>query len=276
MANPKVISREYKIMLRAERFSGDEAARCRTANRFWAEFRRAVSPVVINTRGELDDIGKARFIVFYDTASHRLNTNGYLFRERSDEPGGDREVTLKFRHPDGYLVQDRDMATGAAGRGDTKLEQDIKDPFQVLYSFSTKVMVSANKKLNRMDDPGRLFPGLSKKLDQYDKAEVIRPVGNFTAKEVVLSGPEFQVDERPIMHAKCGLIVWDKTDSDASKPCAVEFSFRYGDKSGDYSGDCAKRAYDAFLTLQKLSDWVDATSSTKTAYVYSLDQTQSK
>lgn len=61
------------------------------------------------------------------------------------------------------------------------------------------------------------------------------------------------------------------------QPAIVEFSFRYGDKRGNYSGIGAKRAYEAFLTLKStpLSNWVDVASKTKTAYVYGLGQRQS-
>src|SRR5262245_37834831 len=123
MPKPTVVSREYKVMLRAARFRGDEEALRRTTRAFWLEFRRAIGPVVIDSDGELDSIEKARLILFYDTAGHLLNENGYIFRERRGEPPGDREVTLKFRHPDGYVAQDRHVGMGNAG-GATKFEED--------------------------------------------------------------------------------------------------------------------------------------------------------
>lgn len=166
------------------------------------------------------------------------------------------------------------MAARRGNGGKAKFEEDIKPPFQTLYSFSTNVKISVNKKLNRMNDPARLYPGLAKRLDQYDKGEGIRPVGNLTAKEIVVTGAAFQVGESPKVEAECALIVWYQDVSDTLIPVVVEFSFRCGDGSGNYSGDCAKRAYDAFLMLQskELSNWVDVASRTKTAYVYSLDQ----
>jgi hypothetical protein len=274
MARPFITSREYKVMLRARRFRGDEEALRRATMEFWREFRRTIGPFVINSGGDLDKIEKTRLIVFHDTADHLLYRNGYIFRERRGEAAGRREVTLKFRHPDGYLAQDRQMAPGGAGRGTTKFEEDIKLPFEILYSVSTSLKISANKNLNRLNDPGKLYPWLPKKLSQYDKTEVIRPVGNLVAKEVVMTGAEFQIDESPRVKAECALIVWYEVDRNTSEPAVVEFSYRYGDRKGNYSGDCARRAYDVFLTLQSktLSNWVDAESRTKTAYVYSLGQ----
>jgi hypothetical protein len=55
-------------------------------------------------------------------------------------------------------------------------------------------------------------------LDQYDKSEVIRPVGNLTAKEIVVTGAEFQVGESPILEAECALVVWYKAMSNTLIP----------------------------------------------------------
>lgn len=265
-------------MLRTARFRGDEEHLRRAAREFWQDLRRVIAPVVIDTDGDLDDIQKARFIRFHDTAGHLLHKNGYILRERWDESSGDREVTLKFRHLDRYLAQERGIASGGAGHGTTKFEEDIKSPFQILYSFSTKQKISATETLNRMNDPGRLYPTLPKKLDQYDKEEPIRPIGNFTAREVVIAGADFQVDEKPKVEAECALIAWYDAQSSVRQPAAVEFSFRYGDERENYSGDGAKRAYAAFSILQgkKLSNWVDPAPKTKTAYVYGLAQSPSR
>jgi hypothetical protein len=125
-----------------------------------------------------------------------------------------------------------------------------------------------------MNDLARFYPGLAGKLKPYDKKEIIRPVGNFTALERVVAGADFQVDENPKVEAHCALISWYKAGRSARQPAVMDFSFRYDDENGNYSGDAAKRAYDAFLVLQskQLSDWVDPALRTKTAYIYGLSQ----
>jgi hypothetical protein len=96
-------------------------------------------------------------------------------------------------------------------------------------------------------------------------------VGDFTARELVLTGADFQIGKEPKIEAECALIVWDDVAGSAQQPVVVEYSFRYGDKNEHYAGEVAKRAYDAFLLLQSeaLAGWVDSASFTKTAYVYS-------
>jgi hypothetical protein len=271
MAQEHVISREYKLMLRAHLFTGTEDELLRKAGAFWRAFTQVIRDVVFDTDGDLDEIAKRRFIRFYDTKGHRLQKNDYIFRERVDIVSGEREVTLKFRHPDRYVAQDRNMAAAEVKRGKAKFEEDIKPPCQSLYSYSTTQQIADDKKLNQMNDPGRLYPGLPEQLHSYDEDEAITVVGAFTARELVLTGADFQIGKEPKVEAECAFIVWYDVQGEAQIPEVVEFSFRYSNDDGQYAGAVAKRAYDVFQLLQgeALASWVDHASKTKTAYIYS-------
>jgi hypothetical protein len=271
MKQAKVMSREYKIMLQASRFAGSADELCRHAQRFWHTSRQTIRQVVFDTDGDLDAVDTQRLIRFYDTPGQRLRQHDYLFRERQDERSGDREVMLKFRHPDRYVAQDRDLDTPGGARSESKFEADIKRPFQPLYSLSTKQRLAPTRHLDTMNDLGRLYPGLPPTLDVYNAAEAITVVGDFTARELVLTGADFQIGNGPKIEAECALIVWYDATGSAQQPVVVEYSFRYGDKNEHYDGEVARRAYDAFQLLQSeaLADWVDNASFTKTAYVYS-------
>src|SRR5262245_54624210 len=132
MAAVAVGSREYKIMLQAPRFAGGEDRLIEAARAFWRDGTQVFGPAVLATHGDLTQIKDRRLIRFHDTAEHGLNRNGYIFRERADVAARKREVTLKFRHPDRFIARDRDMR--GALRARTKFEEDIKPPFQQLYS----------------------------------------------------------------------------------------------------------------------------------------------
>jgi hypothetical protein len=227
MAQEKIRSREYKLMLHATRFAGDADALLRQAGTYWRAVQQAIRPLVFDTDGDLDTVAMRRVIRFYDTKGQRLQQTAYIFRERVDMESGEREVTLKCRHPDRYVAQARNMAAADADSGQTKFEEDIKPPFQSLYSFSTTQPLAAAKQLNRMNNPGRLYPGLSAQLDTYDADEAIRVVGGFTARELVLTGADFQIGTAPKVEAACALIVWYDTQGDAQTPKVVEFSFKY-------------------------------------------------
>ena len=138
MGQAHVIGREYKIMLRASCYAGNEDALRQHARVFWQEYIRAIGAVVFDTDGTLDEIASRRRIRFYDTPDHWLHRHGYICRERQGAGAEGREVMLKYRHPDRYMAQDQDLDAATESHGATKFEEDIKPPFQTLYSLSTK------------------------------------------------------------------------------------------------------------------------------------------
>jgi hypothetical protein len=271
MDQQKVKSREYKIMLRASEFRGGEEELLRRAGVFWGQFAEGVGEVVLDVDGNLDDIAERRLIRFFDTKGHRLRRNGYVFREREDVgEDSEREVTLKFRHPDRYLAQDRDMdpMENAKGKPKRKFEEDVKPPSTRLFSFSTTQKIG-DRNLNRMDDPATLYPGLEAEFDEYDGDEDIFVVGEFTAREKVIEGADFQIGEDPKVEAECALVVWYDLDGDETDPEVVEFSYKYGDDEEQYRGAPARRAHDVLMMLQQaFGSWVDPASKTKTGFVY--------
>jgi hypothetical protein len=267
----RVSSREYKIMLNKERFIGSEAVLLERAKEFWVLFKDAIDDRVLDTDKSLNKIEKRRTIRFYDTEDRCLRANNYAFRERIDLSSGDREVTLKFRHPDRYVAQDRNMHATDRDAGETKFEEDIKPSFEKLYSFSTKQEIEVGKELNKLNDPGRLFPDFKKRLPGYRDDERIVPVGGFTVSELVVTGADFEIRKEPKREAECALIAWYNANGKANEPAVVEFSFRYGDKEEEYDGETAQRAFDVFGRLQNLSeDWIDSEGPTKTAFIYSI------
>ena len=147
-----VVSREYKAMLRHTLFRGGEKALLKAAGGAWRDFSNRIADVALGTKGELTKIKGPRLITFFDTSKHDLNARHYIFRERRDTETGNREVTLKFRHPDRNVAQDRNMKARVGGeRSRTKFEEDIKGPFSSLYSFSTTVAIHEALRLDGTD-----------------------------------------------------------------------------------------------------------------------------
>jgi hypothetical protein len=94
-------------------------------------------------------------------------------------------------------------------------------------------------------------------------------VVGFTARELVICGPVVRIGVMPRGAVECALIVWYNEDERSPDPVAVEFSYRYGDPSGRYSGKAAKRAFDMFEALHRdLDEWVGLNARTKTACVF--------
>jgi len=266
MKRAYVVSREYKVMLRAARFAGREPALLAAAAAFWNDFSRSVQALIIDVNGSLRSVAKRRRIQFFDTASRDLTAAGYCVRVRRDVKDGTPEVTLKFRHEDRYLSESRRIRTRVPD-ADIKFEEDIKAPFVSLYSFSATAAVGKRQQPSDLRSLVKLFPSLSRRLDHPRGKLPLSAIGGFTARELVITGTTFQIGRGPKVEAECALIVWYDDDKPANRPQAVEFSFRYGNQREQYGGGPARRAFAIFKTLQSLTTWIDPHPRTKTRFV---------
>jgi len=136
MKTQKVVSREYKLMLQAAKFAGPEKHLMAVADQLWEELVEAITPFVVRIDGALDTISKHRLVAFLDSRARHLCMGGYHFRVRRTLEGSRPEVTLKFRHPDRYVAEARQMKSRI--RATVKFEEDIKPPFNSLFGFSTR------------------------------------------------------------------------------------------------------------------------------------------
>jgi hypothetical protein len=264
-----VESREYKVMLKPSRFSGPEKKLLQTAASFWTDFSHAIAPFIRETEGTLESVKKRRLIAFLDTSNQQLRESGYIFRVRRSVKTGEPEVTLKFRHPDRYIAEKRQMKSPRTS-AEIKFEEDIKAPFVSYYSHSATGKVGKKAVPSTLAEIGRLFPDLEKRLGGRNGKSPVSEVKDFTATELVITGASLRIGSSLRTPVECALIVWYDHKSSQTDPVAVEFSYRYGDQNGQYGGKTAKRAYDIFQALQKkdFEEWVDPNPKTKTSFVY--------
>lgn len=262
-----VTSREYKVVLAAERFTGDEAAMREAAATFWRELGTALADLGIATKGSFDVIKARRLVRFFDTDEHRLHDDSYIVREREDVLTGEREITLKFRHPDRYIAADRSME-GRSPDAKTKFEEDVKPPFVSAFSFSTTQPLKSGHVLEQLGDVAKLFPGLADAIDDLPVDAPLVLVRDFVGHEVVLEGAFLELGGGDV-EGECAFVVWYDQGEEDTTPVIVEFSFKYGDGQGQFRSQVAKDAYAALGLLQQgLPQWVDPEPVTKTAFVY--------
>jgi len=266
MKRSPVVSREYKVMLRAAKFTGREPALLAATAAFWNDFVRSIEGMVIDINGSLRSIAKRRRIQFLDTESAAITAAGYIARVRRDLKDGRPEVTLKFRHEDRYLAESRRIRTRAPD-AIVKFEEDIKAPFVSLYSYSACTAVGKRQAPSDLRALVKLFPSLSRRVDGTTAKLPLGSIGNFTARELVITGTTFQIGRGPKVEAECALIVWYDDEKMGRGPQAVEFSFRYGNRKEDYGGGPARRAFAIFTALQSLDEWVDPHPRTKTRFI---------
>jgi hypothetical protein len=256
-------------MLRPERFAGTEDEARTAVDAFWADVGRVLGDINIPTDGSFDRVKAHRRIRFFDTAEGGFNGQRYIFRERRSVETDERQVTLKYRHADRYVAQDRDMdATGKHDDAETKFEEDVKPPFVSVYSYSTTVAIDADRSFGSVGEVVRLFPGLADELRDVDHGGDLDVVDGFCARELVLVGVAVLLGKRDI-DAECAMVIWHDDDDETTPPVCVEFSFKYGDEDEDYRGTVARDAHDVLQALYtRLPEWVDPEPRTKTTFVY--------
>jgi hypothetical protein len=261
-------SREYKLMLQASKFKGDQDGLSTAVTTLWTDLVGIIVPHAVSVSGTGEVEQRRRAVRYLDTADHWLRANDYVFRERLDLDKDKRRVTLKFRHADRYISQDRDMKPAEDLDQDMKFEEDIAPPFRKVYSYSSNTVVSADHEFATLGDIAAIYPGLAKATGKFPKDDKLRPVGDFTAWELVAKGVGFQIRKDPELFAACSLTLWYADDEDY-EPVVAEFSFKYEGDEADYSAKLAGRAYDAYLAMQgQLGDWLDPKPTTKTAFAY--------
>ena len=185
-----------------------------------------LEPLDIPTEGAFDEVKARRRIRFLDSVDHRLNSQRYVLRERVDIESEEREVTLKFRHPDRYVASDRDM--GAAGRGnaETKFEEDVKPPFVSVFSYSTTVEVDDDVDVSRLRRGHRPVPRTRPTSSTMPSDDELTDVGSFCARELVLVGAALQLGKRDV-EAECAIVVWhddSRRRPPASRPASSSAS----------------------------------------------------
>ena len=269
MKKQRIISREYKLVLKIDKFKGDHNAVLNKATDFWNDLLQHTAPVIQKAEGNLDTVGSIRKISFYDTEDSMLENANYIFRERTNLADNSREVTLKFRHEDRYIAQDRDMQPRRVRKPRVKFEEDIKAPFQKLHSFSGTAPVRGKTAFRRIKDIADIYRGLTVTLNKEQSKLTIKPVNDFVAQETVITGARLCLSAKPEVFAECALIIWHNAAEPDTTPLIGEFSFRYASKKEKYPGSVSQIAYTIYKTLQEnMKGWIDTKCNTKTRFVY--------
>jgi hypothetical protein len=263
-------SREYKLMLKPDRFKGSDEKLLEAAAALWGDLAGIIEPNVIAVSGTDDVRHRRRRVRLLDTADHWLRANDYVVRERVDLENNERQVTLKFRHADRFISQGRTMTPAEGFEPDMKFEEDIKAPFQAFYSFSSNIILGGQSALETLAHVDELYPGLRGSVDEFPETKGLIEVNGLAAYERVIKGTSFQIRRDPEVSAQCALTIWYGSE-DSEDPIISEFSFTYEDEKEEYTAKMARRAYDAFMAIQEhLGGWIERDSMTKTTYVYSF------
>jgi uncharacterized protein YjbK len=270
--NKPLTSREYKLILNADRFKDRQQG---TDN-----FGELIECLVKKIGGKLEKKAKEdkeRQTYYLDTVGLDLYQLGLILRVR-EEKSDVSKITLKYRHYDRYLSASQDLSS-VDKKGKYKFEEDIlangSSKFSHSVSIKKKKPWLVKNELKTMDNVIKLFPGL-KDLDSCNEA-TMQIVNDFKAHEIV--GKVGYIDfDNGQTEIKAELSFWYLLGKSDEFPLIVEFSCGYDalangavpNQLEQFPIEVVRKTHLLFKTLKKQVGWVSETAMTKTNYAYQV------
>lgn len=264
--------REYKILLRPERFFNPE--------QFEVYWRKLTA---IAARHKVDVVTnknafqrQVREVLFYDTHDHTLYKNAFILRRRTfyndGWPDPNHELTFKFRHPDLDNAAAIDITPRLQCSAAIKFKEEVlplKESLggmRSLYSHNCVLMSPALELNQGIEHVASVFPALAQ-LSSGTNGAKIRLVNDLSVEEVQVNVGTFSFGRD--MEAKATIAVWRNRASET--PLIGEFAFQAKfNHYDDMHAKAKKRSEEFFLDVQtQAPEWV-ALGTTKTALVYGL------
>lgn len=264
--------REYKIILRPERFRTSQA---------FLDFAGLVRHAVKQTAGAkfvpLDpNEHHIREVLFYDTRRFALYRNAFILRTRrifqNGWPTDEQELTIKFRHPSLEAAANVEMIphTRTAATWRIKFKEELLPAknaigrIRSLFSHNC-VLVSKAAVPAALGDIARTFPSLHRL--EIPPRTPLDLVNRVAVEEVFADIGHIHFGHG--LDAKATLAVW--RDRGTQVPLVGEFGFQC--KFNRYDALHAKpkrRSEDFFVRLQRAARSYLLLGTTKTAIVYGL------
>lgn len=282
-------SREYKFMLRSERFDDLEKG----VDQLWGTVVDLLNQI---TRGKdlsikhqwkgTWDRSEWRKTHYCDVVGHLLKSNNFIFRVREegeDDKTKEYKLTLKFRSPDRFLSASKDMKAKRKSYKklkDTdkksKFEEDIvpdtsRGGLSFKSKFSSSTSLEGKKKapsIDTIEQLEKIYPVL-KDLNLPKEMELHR-VNDFTAHEVAIKLGTVDLEEDALI--KSSVSLWYLDQDRVNEPLVAELSFDFDLLDDDDKPEIPIRTIETanqlFLTLLRQQQWFDPAKETKTGYAY--------
>lgn len=263
--------REYKILLRPERFTSPQA---------FKDFWHVVKGVAAENDVRIEEaenafVNQVREVLFFDTPAYDLYNNHFIVRLRTlyhdGWPMGTPELTVKFRHPELERAAAVDIRPALAGETRIKFKQELlplKDrlgDIRSIYSHNSVLALPREAMNFALENITHAFPAFREV--EAKGTGPIALVNDMAVEEVQVNVGLTHFGHH--YNGKTTIAVWRSRKLET--PVCGEFAFQCKfKKSDDLHPDTLAKA-DAFhKELQmKAADWV-LLGTTKTAMVYGL------
>ena len=263
--------REYKILLRPERFTSPQA---------FKDFWHVVKGVAAENDVRIEEAENAfasqvREVLFFDTPSYDLYNNHFIVRLRTlyqeGWPVGTPELTVKFRHPDLERAAAVDIRPALAGETRIKFKQELlplKDrlgEIRSIYSHNSVLALPRETMNFALENITHAFPAFREV--EAKGTEPIALVNDMAVEEVQVNVGLTHFGHH--YNGKTTIAVWRSRKLET--PVCGEFAFQCKFKKSDELHPDTLAKADAFhKELQmKAAEWV-LLGTTKTSMVYGL------
>ncbi len=267
----KIHYREYKILLKPERFSRPEGF-----EEYWHALKHIARQCGVETETNEHAFHRlVREVLFYDTPEFDLYNNAFILRKRTFYKDGwpepDHELTIKFRHPDMETAAAVDIHPRLEGASKIKFKEELLPlrtelgGLRSLYSHNCELVSPAVILDQGLDDIAKVFPAL-KQVDVHPKTR-IELVNNVAVEEVQVDVGSFHFGHG--LAAKATIAIWRNRASETS--LVGEFAFQAKFHRLEELHQKALRLSEQFYKAAQVlaSEWV-ALGATKTAMIYAM------
>jgi len=263
--------REYKILLRAERFSDPESFHVfrrivkRTAKSLGIETRKSVKP----------HEHRIREVLFFDTPDYTLYNNHFMLRARRFYRDGwlalDHRLALKFRHPDRDIAAAVNVHPAIPAISKIRFKEELLAErgrlggMRLIYSHGC-VLQSPSDVLNqRVQDIAAVFPVLQS-IGIAPKA-TLDVVNNIFIEEVFEEIGRINFGDKVV--AEATVAIWRNRATQV--PLVGEFAYQIEFDSLEKLHKRPKELSEALYKTTQLEarDWIHM-GNTKTALIYKL------
>lgn len=263
--NKPITSREYKLILNADRFVDCQLG----IDSFWQLIEFLVKRQ--QGRSNKDVKTKKRKTRYLDTADFQLYRQKFILRVRK-EGKNKTKITLKYRHTDRYLSASQNLSCQnlpGDATSECKFEEDILASSLSNFSHSVSIKTKSKPPVKTIDDAIALFPGLGKL--GISAGTQLTIVNQFIAHEFSYNLGYLDFDNGKTK-IKAILNFWylsEQKDFPSIKdfPLVVEFSFDY---DANQPLHIVEQSQHFFEALKKQVDWISQEAVTKTAYAYKI------
>jgi hypothetical protein len=265
--------REYKLILRPDRFTSPEAL-----HEFGKVVRGAAKKagVAVTRPGEVQK-EHLREIVFFDTPSFDLYEGSFILRQRAAHqdgwPIGDSELTLKFRHPEVDAAASIDVRPATEHGFRVKFKEELLPPrghgdgMRSLFSHNVVLSMPPEHLQADVARAEHVFPALRALLARTGPLEIVQRARITEVLEDV-----GVLDFGHGLTAKANVALWRTGVVGPSLVGELAYQCKF-QRGEDVHAKARKRADELYMELQTaVRDWL-ARGVTKTGVVYGLGKT---